>query len=536
MFATIGRTVEILLVEDDRFQSRLAETALSSHHVEFAVTKTTTLARAKELIRGNGFDLVLLDLSLPDSQGLDTLAEIVEAATDVPIVVLTGSDAEDEGVLAVRKGAQDYLVKRLGSYETLKDVLLRAMERHRLNRNHQAVLNAIPSLLLSFSPEGDLTWWNKRAAETLQINLVRDRGTPFEELGFSWDAKRVKSGLAAAAETRRTTPLDDLTYIRPDGTPGLLGLSIVPLADNVDSQRAFLILGSEITHRRQLESRVANQRKLEAIGQLAAGIAHEINTPTQFVGDNLAFLREGIADVLSLLDEYREALGKANAEPAQMETLQSREQDIDLEYLRDELPNAIEEALHGTDRISRIVKAMKQFSHPGNEDVTPTDLNAAIESTVTVSRNEWKYVARLELDLDPNLPAVPCHPSEINQVILNLIVNAAHAIADAMGESAELGTIRVCTKYVDGDALISISDNGTGIPEGVRDRIFDPFFTTKEVGKGTGQGLSLAFGIITKNHNGSLTFETKMGEGTTFFIRLPTGDEKPKPTNGGNAP
>jgi signal transduction histidine kinase len=192
-------------------------------------------------------------------------------------------------------------------------------------------------------------------------------------------------------------------------------------------------------------------------------------------------------------------------------------------YALEQIPKAIEQSLEGVNRIVEILQAMRTFSHPGGEEKIPTDINEAIRSTVTVARNEWKYVANLETDLNPDLPPVPCFSGEINQVLLNLIVNAAQAITAALQESPDqtMGIITVSTYQEEKMAVIRISDTGSGIPEEIRSRIFEPFFTTKEVGQGTGQGLSIAHAIIVEKHGGSLTFETEEGKGTTFFVRLP---------------
>jgi signal transduction histidine kinase len=195
---------------------------------------------------------------------------------------------------------------------------------------------------------------------------------------------------------------------------------------------------------------------------------------------------------------------------------------IDTDYLLQEIPHAIQQSLEGVERVSTLVAAMKNFSHPGTKEKAPLDLNKSIESTLTVARNEWKYVANLETDYDPELPRISCLPGEFNQVILNLIVNAAHAIGEAIGDGSRgKGLITVSTRDHEDWVAIQIGDSGTGIPEKARARIFDPFFTTKEIGRGTGQGLAIAYAVIVEKHGGSITFETEIGKGTTFTILLP---------------
>jgi len=269
-------------------------------------------------------------------------------------------------------------------------------------------------------------------------------------------------------------------------------------------------LEQEMEQRKELEGQLVFAQKMEAVGQLAAGIAHEVNTPSQYVCDNLRFLKEAVDDLLA-------AVAPSGGEG---ETTEKPDPE-DLEFLCENAPGAVDEALQGMERITTIVKSMKNFAYrDAASEKKPQNLNQAIEATTVVASNEWKYHADLQTDLDPNLPSVPCNIGEINQVVLNLIVNAAHAIRDAKLDS-EKGVIAISTKQYDDFVVITIQDNGGGIPEEVQAKVFEPFFTTKEVGVGTGQGLAIAHNVITKSHGGHLWFETESGVGTTFFIRLP---------------
>lgn len=287
-------------------------------------------------------------------------------------------------------------------------------------------------------------------------------------------------------------------------------------------------LQAEIAERKRKEQELVQAQKLESIGQLAAGIAHEINTPSQYIGDNIRFLQEAFQDIDTLLEAFARLLEGAKNHTLTDDLIAQVEaavREADIEYLTHETPKAIRQSLEGVDKVAIIVRAMKEFSHPGGNEKQAVDLNRAIESTLTVSRNEWKYVADLVTDFDRNLPLVPCFPSEFNQVILNLIVNAAQAIGELAGDdSKEKETITVSTR-LDGDWVdIRVQDTGTGIPEEIRSKVFDHFFTTKEVGKGTGQGLTIAHTIITEKHGGTITFETETGRGTTFIVRLPIAE------------
>ncbi len=278
-------------------------------------------------------------------------------------------------------------------------------------------------------------------------------------------------------------------------------------------------------HQKNLQSQLLQSQRLESIGQLAAGIAHEINTPIQYVGDNTRFLQDSVQDLLKIVESHVALLDPDQGQRSWAERraeVEATLRDCDVEFLREEIPKAIEQTLEGVGRVAKIVRSMKEFSHPGGDTKQPADLNQAIETTITVARNEWKYVANMVTDLDAALPPVPCLLGDFNQVILNTIINAAHAIANKVDRTrGEKGTITVSTRPDGAWVEIRISDTGTGIPEEIRSKVFDPFFTTKEVGKGTGQGLAIARATVVNKHGGDIRLESEVGQGTTFIIRLP---------------
>ncbi len=298
-----------------------------------------------------------------------------------------------------------------------------------------------------------------------------------------------------------------------------------PIHDSNGHIVAAIEMMEDITDKLEMERNLQQAQKLESVGRLAAGIAHEINTPTQYVGDNIEFLQAAHESILRLLANYREVIDAAaeNAlTPEMAEKAKGLLASANLDYLAVQIPRAIDQSIDGVSRIASIVQAMKEFSHPGTAEKVIADLNQCIQSTVMVSRNEWKYVAELETDLDDCLPQILCFPGELNQVLLNLIVNAAHAIGDARSNSAEQkGKIFISSRE-DGDAIvIQVRDTGTGIPAEIRDRIFDPFFTTKGVGRGTGQGLAIARNVVVDKHGGTFSVESEVGKGSVFTIRLP---------------
>jgi signal transduction histidine kinase len=280
-----------------------------------------------------------------------------------------------------------------------------------------------------------------------------------------------------------------------------------------------------LREKQRMEQELNQAQRMRAIGQLAAGIAHEINTPTQYIGDNTRFLKYAFSNVSELLNTLDCLLKAARNDALTDELLdeaEARLQAADLGYLMEEIPLAIQQSLEGLDHVAGIVGAMNEFSHPGTGQKETADLRHLIDSAITMSRNEWKYVASLITDFDPDLPPVCCLPSEISRVVLNLIVNAAHAIAADSPNGADCkGVITIRTRHNGPWAEIRVQDTGAGIPEDIRSRIFDPFFTTKEAGRGTGQGLTIAQAIVVKGHGGTIRFESEVGRGTTFIVRLP---------------
>jgi len=294
-------------------------------------------------------------------------------------------------------------------------------------------------------------------------------------------------------------------------------------SDSTGQHKVLRGMMLDVTDQRRLENELAQAQKLESVGRLAAGVAHEINTPVQFVSDSVSFVREAMDDLSQIVDRYRE-LRTATEQGADIaaaaKAAEEAEDDADLDYILENAPVALDRARDGLGRVAAIVRSMKEFAHPDRKEMAQVDLNQAISSTLVIASNEYKYVAEVETGF-ADLPPVNCYGGEINQVILNLIVNAAHAIGDVVKGTQAKGRIRVTTRVLDDQVEIAIGDTGKGIPVEVRSRIFDPFFTTKEVGKGTGQGLAIARSVVVDKHGGTLHFETELGQGTTFYIRLP---------------
>jgi PAS domain S-box-containing protein len=378
-----------------------------------------------------------------------------------------------------------------------------------------------PSSVAITDPQGNISYVNRKFTELTGYNLQEVLGKNPRVLNAGQCPAELYRDLWSTITQGRVWH-GEFCNKKKSGEIYWESATITPITNPNGEITHFLALKEDITEKRALESQLRHAQKMEGIGQLAAGIAHEINTPTQFVMDNLTFLRDSWKSAEELLEQYRGVVqGMAGSIPDEAAgRLQQAEKACDLEFIREEVPRAIEQSLDGSRRVAKIVRAMKEFSHPDSAEKTATDMNRAVESTITVARNEWKYVSEVVKEFDDDLPAVVCYPGDINQVVLNLLVNAAHAIKEKV-KDGEKGQITVRTRMMGECVEISVSDTGSGIPEAIRNRVFDPFFTTKEVGKGTGQGLALAYTVVVKKHGGKIWFESEVGKGTTFFITLP---------------
>ena len=395
----------------------------------------------------------------------------------------------------------------------------------------QAVLDHAMAGIFLVDKDDKIVRSNRIAELTFEIPMDELIGKSLFDL-FSAEARDAARHFDAVAELDRETTTSDQavesTGRRKSGATFPMELAITQLDLEGDSFTVWIC--RDISNRKEaeeerakLEQELSQAQKLESLGTLASGIAHEINTPVQYVSDNSHFLKESFADLMAVLEaqnalvDAAEAAGLLGEEIAKLRACQEQ---ADMDFLKEEVPNSIEQTLDGVARISKIVTAIKEFAHPGAAEKALVDVNKAIETTLTVARNEWKYIAEVETVFDEDLPQVPCLPGEFNQVILNMVINAAHAI-ESKSKDGELGKITLKTRKAGKTAEIRISDTGCGISEAHKKQIFDPFFTTKGVGKGTGQGLSVSYDVIVNKHGGALSFETEEGQGTTFIIRLP---------------
>lgn len=314
-------------------------------------------------------------------------------------------------------------------------------------------------------------------------------------------------------DSRRTVELKQF-----DGTMIPVEVTFTTIHGGENGATVFL---RDLREQRKMQTKLAHAEKMETIGQLSAGIAHEINTPNQYIGDNMTFLKECTDTLSRTIEEYRNLIEKEA--PDLGDKREAIDRRNDLGFYLDEAPRALEQGHEGVQRVQEIIRAMKDFAHPGLDNWTMVDVNRVVDSMITVSRSEWKYIASLELDLEQNLPTIQGHPGELSRVVLNIIMNAAHAMRDRFGDQ-NMGVISISTKSEEDQIVIEISDNGPGIPQEIREKIWQPFFTTKGVGIGTGQGLAISRSVIDRHHGG-IDLKSEIGVGTTFTISLPVAGQ-----------
>ncbi|MBI3839852.1 MAG: PAS domain S-box protein [Planctomycetia bacterium] len=562
------------------FDERARPQANANFDVDSAFQGQEGLARVQQSIRNNlPYAVAFIDVRMPPGwDGIETVQKIWQVDRDVQVALCTAySDyswnemievlGETDRLLILKKPFDTIEVRQITSALVAKWNLAkqanRTLEDHKkMVRDRTAELDASNQQLrrevverkrseqalresearsraiLDTAADGIVTIDDFGVIES--VNQMTDRmfgyahreligknirtlmPSPYREQHDEYLARFRRTGKSNIIGTRRP-----FAGVRSDGRifPIEISVSELRLAD----RSLFTGIIRDTTEQKLLEAQLIQSQKLESVGQLAAGIAHEINTPTQYVGYNAQFLQDAFRDVTRLLDQFDHLLAAAKRDEISQNDIREVEEAIqaaDLPYLMEEIPKAISQSLDGVGRMTAIVQAIREFSHPSGKAKTLIDLNQAIESTAMVARNEWTKVADLVTDFDSALPPVPCWATELNQAILNLIVNAAHAIDEAQqAGSTARGRITLRTRHLGEWIEIQVCDTGTGIAPGNYSKIFDPFFTTKQVGKGTGQGLAIARTIVVKKHQGTITFESAQGQGTTFTIRLPLKPE-----------
>ncbi len=553
------RATKILLVEDEESVRQSLTFLLEELGYEVQLAENGEIGW--EVIPKFKPDVILTDLKMPVMSGIELLEKVSQNNIQIPVIIFSGQGTVDETIKALQMGAYDYIKKPLNNVSFLTHAIDKAIEKQcliNIATNYQELfeqglkektfeLNQKISLLqdaeqqiLQATQEWENTFNSIQetvALYDLDHNLIRFNKS-FADL-FSEHLENSQGNSACLFNNNCSSNKDCPHYrvlqtntaetiVHNDTRSGRsFETQILPYITNGKVSGTILVAKdvSEIKiaqeEQEKLQIRLLQAQKLESVGQLASGIAHEINTPTQYVSSNLEFLNDAYQEISDLLDDISQITAGGTDEKSK--AINDAIEEADLDYLREEIPTSINQSRDGTDRIRSIVMAMKEFSHPGSKEKESVSINKIINTTITVARNEWKYVSNVTTNLDPDLPSIECLTDEIGQVILNLLVNAAQAISEKLGRTptGEKGTITISTSHDDAYVIITIEDSGSGIPDEIINKIFDPFFTTKDVGKGTGQGLAIAHDVIHKKHGGTMDVRSKKDKGSLFTIKLP---------------
>jgi signal transduction histidine kinase/CheY-like chemotaxis protein len=565
----------VLVIDDETMMCAALSAMLRANG--YQVVTAQSGKEAAEQLRGQHFEVAITDLVMPEMDGIQIIAALKELDPDLEVIVLTGHAGVESAAAAIRHGACDYLLKPI-TMPQLCAAVARALEKRRSNTS-LSLCEASPTLLAALETQEPILAVLKLAQGTMRATAVGLALVPPEGTGLHVELSRSDMRFGEAAVKRLAVqamqarevlrypsfetghprrgeagiPAGSILAFPLEVRGALLGTLVLWREENVMPFTVFELRSGEVlaaeiaialdnahlshelsqkteeleTAHSAVARAEANARAIINAAQEAiilfdkAGVVWDLNPKAlemfgrsreETAGHNMADFAIPPRD-LGHFREYVERAYQVGRNPADKE-------ESDCAYLLEEIPKALTQTLDGVNRVATIVRAMKDFAHPETKEKAAADLNKAIQSTLIVVRNELKYVADVETDFG-NLPLVLCNISDLTQVFLNLLVNAAHAIGDVVKGTGEKGKIRVRTVAEGKTVLVSIADTGCGIPEGIRSKIFDPFFTTKEVGRGTGQGLAIARSVVVERHKGTLTFESEVGKGTSFYIRLP---------------
>ncbi|MBT8340415.1 MAG: response regulator [Desulfatitalea sp.] len=565
--------MEILIVEDDYISRSLLKKMLME--MGHQVVETENGLQAWELLQERHIQIIITDWMMPEMDGLELCRNIRGNSFPayIYIIMLTAKDRKKDLVEVFRSGADDYIPKPFDPEELSARVLtgLRVIgleERHRQmqgtlieSRNKlRIVIDALQEEIVTVSERMEIVTANRTFAQQVQYSVEELVGKSCLEMAQAkktcYFHETVRPIIESVFDTGQSREVTCETQGQ-DGDPRIKQVACLPIKDNSDHVFQVLVVSKDMTEDRrkteeihqlneqltqsaaQLEiknkrlettllrleetqAQMLQSEKMASIGQLSAGVAHEINNPTGFVSSNLKTLDDYQKDIIRLVAAYRDFIAKIRSDVqagAAFQTLREvlnsiadLEKEIDIDFLMEDIADLIRDCRQGTDRIKKIVMDLKDFAHPGNDTIQSTDINKGIESTLNVIHNEIKFKATVEKDLG-DIPTVHGYPQQLNQVFMNILINAAQAIETQ-------GKINIKTRREDGFVIVAISDTGCGIDPKHLGRIFDPFFTTKEVGKGTGLGMNIAYNIV-KKHNGDISVDSQKGGGTTFTVRIP---------------
>lgn len=504
---------------------------------------------------GTTFGVAFVDMRMPPGwDGVQTIEHLWQVDPDLQVVICTAFSDHSWNAIAARLGHTDKLLVLKKPFDEIEAIQLATSlcEKRRLldedrrrmqnlknvvktceselqssHQNAEVLIASISSILICLDGDGRISRWNPSAELSFAIPAKDAIGKLFNDLPIDWaDPSCVESLLKD--EATRDSLHNEIQFFDQCGVKHTLDVRLCRLIDDVHSG-SVLVVGTDVTQQRFIQSQLDQSQRLESVGQLAAGVAHEINTPMQYIGDNVRYVAKTFDRISGLLDCIPALIDESVTDEQLIELRKKLATDSNVRKIANSLrqiPEALTDSIQGVEAVSKIVAAMKEFSHPGTTQKSRVSINHVLESTIAVARNEWKYVAEIESDLDETLEPINALPSELNQAFLNIIINASHAIADRVGrKEITKGSIVIQTAEFENGVRVVIRDNGGGIPVSIRERVYEPFFTTKDVGKGTGQGLAIVHSVIVQKHQGRLWFDVEDGVGTTFTIELPRQTE-----------
>ena len=490
---------KILLVEDDKIDQMAFERLVEEENLPYYYEIAGSVSQARDILGDKDFDAIVCDYNLGDGTGF----EVLEIAGQRPFIFVTGAGDEAVAVKAMKKGACDYLIKDpVRNYlKVLPLVVDSAVKNEAAARNlekvhaqNQQLLDAIPLILIGVNSNYQITHWNRAAAETFAVEADDVLGGAFFDCGIKWDWNEMAGWITDYQRQDTFSTLENIRYQRPDGQSGYLSIKLSPFAVEGREPSGFLFLGEDITKRKMLENQLSQAQKLRSMGQLAAGLADEIKEPVDYLTESMQCLKE-------LFGQHAK---------------QTDSQDTS-----SEISSRLEQSAERVKEIERITQAMTVFAPDRNNQQQTIDINRTIESIIIISHSYWRETAEVLADLNPELPPVLSLPDAVNQIIFDLLINAADAIAQNTDEPGQKGTITINTSNGSGWVKIHITDTGGGIPEEIKGEIFEPFFTTKELSASMGQGLAICRSLADKI-GGMLTLKTDPGKGTTFTLHLKT--------------
>lgn len=489
------------------------------------------------------FGAAFVDMRMPPGwNGVETIEQLWKVDPDLQVVICTaysdksweeivGQLGHSEKLLILKKPFDNIEVVQLAHSLAEKRKLLETSKRQlekkqqeltEAQRDAEVLVQSMSNALICLSEDGIISRWNSVASQLFEVTSEDAIGQHFSSLPIEWvDKKAVDDALFDSFVLQKHA---EFQYIDSVGVTRTIVTTVCPLLHESKSD-ARLVMATDVTKQKSMQTQLDQALRMESVGQLAAGVAHEINTPMQYIGDNVRYVAKSMKKLENVFERLPELL---DAEVTTERIEEIREEvlgSIKLSKIKStlvQIPDALNDSIEGVASVSKIVAAMKEFTHPGSDQKSEVCINHVLESTITVAKNEWKYVSEIETSFEKEICKIEALPSELNQAFLNIIVNASHAISDRVsaGDIAK-GMIKISTSAAADHVLVTIEDNGGGIPAAVRDKVFEPFFTTKEVGKGTGQGLSVAFTVIKKKHGGNVSFTVEEGVGTTFMVKLP---------------